>query len=100
MTEAIVERDERTVAVENASYRLAYLVLTYGLLAIVAVRGVAWRETNWDLMALVVLGGGVAAAYQGVHKVFAGRWWLIATIIGAVGGGLAAGAAYLISGKW
>lgn len=100
MTEAIVERDERTVAVENASYRLAYVVLTYGLLAIVAVRAVAWRETNWDLMALVVFGGGAAAAYQGAHKVFAGRWWLIATIIGVVAGGLAAGAAYLVSGNW
>jgi hypothetical protein len=99
MTEATVERDERTVAVENASYRLAYVVLTYGLLAIVAVRAVAWRESNWDLMALVLLGGGAAAAYQGAHKVFARRWWLIATIIGAVAAVLAAGAAYLISGN-
>ena len=27
-----VERDERTVAVENASYRWSYLVVTYALL--------------------------------------------------------------------
>jgi hypothetical protein len=99
MIEATVERDERTVAVENASYRLAYLILTYGLLGIVAVRAVAWRESNWDLMALIVVGGGAAAAYQGAHKVFARRWWLIATIIGVVGSVVAAGAAYLAFGN-
>ena len=31
-----VQRDERTVAVENASYRWAYLFLSFGLLALVA----------------------------------------------------------------
>ena len=34
-TASPVERDERTEAVENASFRWAYLVLSYGLLAAV-----------------------------------------------------------------
>ena len=37
-----IDRDERTVAVENAGYRLAYLVLTFGMLAAVAYRAFAW----------------------------------------------------------
>ena len=36
-TPQAVERDERTVAVENASYRWAYLVLTYALLVDVKI---------------------------------------------------------------
>jgi hypothetical protein len=64
-----VMRDERTVTVENASYRWAYLVLSFGLLAIVAYRAYVAQESSWDLLALVILGGLVATAYQGAHNI-------------------------------
>lgn len=67
MTNAPVERDERTTAVENAGYRWAYLFLSFGLLLIVAVRGSMYGEASWDLMALVVLGGGVHFAFRTFH---------------------------------
>ena len=57
MTGTVVHRDERTTAVENASYRWAYLVLSFGLLLIVAFRSFVYGESAWDLLALVVLGG-------------------------------------------
>jgi len=63
MTERLAERDERTLAVENAGYRWSYHGLSFGILAIVAYRGLARGEASWDLMALVVLGGVVNAVY-------------------------------------
>jgi hypothetical protein len=69
-----VARDERTVAVENASYRLAYLVLSFGLLVSVAYRSFVRDETSWDLLGLVVLGGLVATLYQGSARVLGRRW--------------------------
>ena len=65
----MVQRDERTIAVENASYRSAYLFLSYGILALVAYRSFVLHESGWDLLALVILGGVVTTAYQGIHGV-------------------------------
>ena len=62
-------RDERTVAVENASYRLAYQVLTFGTLAAVAYRAYAWNQASWDLLALVIAAGAITVGYQAVHRV-------------------------------
>jgi len=72
--------DERTVTVENASYRLGYMVLSYGLLLIVAFRAFFYGESNWDLMALVILTGLVTTAYQGIHKILSKRWVFLLAI--------------------
>jgi predicted PurR-regulated permease PerM len=69
-----IMRDERTVATENASYRWAYLVLSFGLLVSTAYRAFALHESAWDLMVLVILGGAVATFYQGSHRVLSRRW--------------------------
>ena len=60
----MVDRDERTLAVANAGYRLAYGVLTYALLVDVVVRGLVLREAAWDLLALVVVGGIICTVHQ------------------------------------
>lgn len=73
-TATSVQRDERTLAVENASYRWAYLFVSFGLLVLVAYRSFVRRESSWDLLALVVLGGVVSVAYQGLHKVLSRQW--------------------------
>ncbi|HEY4954231.1 MAG TPA: hypothetical protein VII02_05035 [Gemmatimonadaceae bacterium] len=67
-------RDERTVATENASYRWAYLVLSFGLLVSTAYRSFALHESAWDLLALVIVGGAVATFYQGNRRVLSRRW--------------------------
>lgn len=75
-----IERDERTVAVENESYRWAYLLLSYGLLVIVAVRSYAYDEASWDLLALVVVAGGVASLFQGIRGVLTTRWGIVSAV--------------------
>jgi hypothetical protein len=69
-----VRRDERTVAVENASYRWAYSLLTYALLVDVMSRGLFRHEAAWDLMALVVVGGVVASVYQARQRILTHGW--------------------------
>lgn len=90
MTASPVQRDERTVTAESRAFRWAYLFISFGLLALVAYRSFAWRESPWDLLLLVVLGGAVPAAYQGYHEVRPTRWALrmfaaaaIAALVGA-----------------
>ena len=80
-----VDRDERTVAVENASYKWGYLVMSFGLLVLVAYRSFAHGESNWDLLALVIAGGMVPNAYQGVNNVLTRRWTMtqIAAMVAA-----------------
>jgi uncharacterized membrane protein YcaP (DUF421 family) len=69
-----VQRDERTVTIENAGCRLAYLFLSFGLLLLVAYRSFVQQESPWDLLLLVVLGGIVGTAYQGWHRVLSKHW--------------------------
>ena len=64
-----VVRDERTTAVENASYRWGYLFLSFGLLAVVMYRSFVRQEASWDLLALVVISGFVTTVYQALRAV-------------------------------
>ena len=73
MTSSDVHRDERTLLVENASYRWAFHVFSFGLLLDVAYRSFVLNESAWDLFALIVLGGALASAYQWTHKVLTRR---------------------------
>ena len=69
-----VERDERVEMVENASYRWACSVMSFGLLVDVMYRSWVRHESSWDLFGLVILGGVVATAYQGSNRVLGPRW--------------------------
>jgi hypothetical protein len=72
-------RDERMIAVENASYKLGFTVLVFGLLFDMVYRNLIKRgsfpdplaltEGNWDLMGLVILSSGLATAYQWHHRI-------------------------------
>lgn len=87
MTAVSVERDERTLVVENASYRWAYFVLSYGILAAVIYRGFVRHEASWDLLGLVIASGAVTTFYQGRQRVLSSHWvWmsLIAVAAAAV----------------
>ena len=83
MKEKTVQRDERTLAVENASYRLAYYTLSFGLLLITAYRAAVLHDNSLDLLALVSVGGLVAAFYQAAQRILSPRWLAIALISGA-----------------
>lgn len=85
MMEPMVVRDERTQSVENASYRWAYLVLSFGLLLSTMYRSFVLHQQAWDLLALVIVGGVVATTHQGLQRVLTRRWLLL-----GVAGALAA----------
>lgn len=88
-----VYHDERTVTVENAGYRWAYLFLSFGLLVLVAYRSFFHGESAWDLLGLVILGGVVGTVYQAFHRVLS-RPWAVATLLALV---TAAGVAALLT---
>lgn len=89
MTSPRVDRDERTLAVENAGYRLSYHLLSFGLLGIAAYRSFALHQAAWDLISLVILGGLVNVAYQGSRRALYQRWLVFAIVASLLGALLA-----------
>lgn len=76
-----VVRDERTISVENASYRLAHTVVGFGLLVDVIYRSYILREDSWDLFLLIFLGAIVATVYQASHRTLSRDWAYLSTAI-------------------
>jgi len=68
-------RDERETSIDRAADRLGYVVVSYGLLAIVIYRSLR-GESAWDLLALAVFGGVMTTGYRMRHRV-AGRRWAV-----------------------
>jgi hypothetical protein len=80
----LILRDERETSVDQAADRLSYLVVSFGLLAIVAYRSMVDREASWDLLGLVVLGGLVGTGYRVRRRVVSRRWELVVAGTAAV----------------
>lgn len=57
-------RDEREASVDRAADRFAYLVMSFGLLAVVAYRSFVEGVASWELLALVLLGGAASTGYR------------------------------------
>lgn len=89
-TPQLVQRDERTVAVENASYRWAYGLLTYALLADVMWRSLVLHESAWDLMALVIVAGIGTSVYQARQRILTQGWVMKVVLVSCVAGVVAA----------
>jgi hypothetical protein len=79
-------RDEREVAIDRAGDRLAYLVISYGLLGVVAWRSFVDGAATFELLALVILSGAVGAAYRARHRAFTRDSAIVlgVTILGAL----------------
>ena len=97
MSTASITRDERTVAVENASYRWGYLLLAFGLLVSTAYRSFARDETSWDLLALVLLSGAITTALQWRQRTLSRRSVLFAAI--ALGAALIVATVTSVAGR-
>ena len=52
MTNKSIEKDERTIFIENASYKLGYNFISFALLLDVVYRSLRFNESSWDLLAL------------------------------------------------
>ena len=85
-TEQRVERDERTVAVENYSYRSAYFFVLIALYADANYRVWVRHEAPWDLLALAIVPGIACTIYQARQKVLGQSWVRMAVIIECVFG--------------
>jgi hypothetical protein len=87
----LLVRDEREVSLDRAADHLAYVVLSFGLLAVVAYRSFVEGVASWELLGLVLLGGIVSTGYrlwQGVLTrqavLVLALTALIALVVGAV----------------
>lgn len=76
-TEQGVKRDERTAAVEHASYKWAYFFLAWPLVIDALYRQHARKEEVGDLIAIVCVSGAIGIAYVVIHKAWAWDrgWW-------------------------
>jgi len=75
-----VDRDEREIGIDRAGDRLAYIVMSYGLLVVVAWRSLVAGEAAWDLMGLVLLGGAVGTAYRLINGAVTRTWLAVAAV--------------------
>ena len=69
---------------DQAADRLAYLALSYGLLGLVIWRSIVDQVASWDLMALVVAGGVIGAAYRLRMGVVTPGWLRVAALTAIV----------------
>jgi hypothetical protein len=60
----LLVRHERDLSVDHTADRVAYIELSFGLLAVVAYRSFAEGVASWELLGLVLLGGAVSAGYR------------------------------------
>jgi hypothetical protein len=92
----LMARDERENSVDQAADRWAYLVVSFGLLVIVAYRSFADGEASWDLLGLVVLGGLVGTVYRIQKRAVSQRWGRLLVLTVAVALALATIATYAV----
>jgi hypothetical protein len=89
--QGLAPRDERELAVDLAADRISYLVLSFGLLGVVAWRSFVNDEAPWDLLALVVAAGAAGTSYRMWRRAASGRWLVV--ILATVALGLVVAAA-------
>ena len=65
----LLVRDERELSVDRAAYRVAYAVVSFGLLAVVAYRSFVDGGASWELLGLVLLGGAISTGYRIRYRV-------------------------------
>lgn len=60
----LVTRDEREVSVDLMGDRLAAIVLSFGILVIVAWHAFVDNAASWDLLGLLILSGLIGTGYR------------------------------------
>ena len=73
-TELAVKRDERTVAVENASFRWSWNFLVWPLILDSLYRQKTLHQEVGDLIALICVSSAIGFVYQWRHKVAVSHW--------------------------
>lgn len=78
-----IERDERTITVENKSYSIGYKLALYALLLDTMYRSLFLHQPSWDLLGIVFLCGIVTTLYQLNHKILT-KSWVKVSILGLI----------------
>ncbi len=91
-------RDERFYAVENASYRIGYLILAFGTLGLLVIHSFLFQQSNWDFFALVIVSSLAATFYQLRHKIlpYTSKSFLLMLVLIPVVAAVAAAAVVLL----
>jgi hypothetical protein len=80
-------KDERTRLIEDASYRIGFNIISFGVLLDIFIRSLLYpQESVWDLFALVVVSGFVATIYQARHKAIPPHFLRSMAILAVVSG--------------
>ncbi|WP_315115309.1 hypothetical protein [uncultured Clostridium sp.] len=74
MINKIVEKDERTTFIENASYKFGYNFIAFALLLNVVYRGIRFNEAPFDLLMIVIISGFIMTVYQYKQKILGKTW--------------------------
>ncbi len=69
MKQTPITRDERYYAVENASFRVGYMIMLFGTMALCAIRGALFQQSNWDFFGLAFLSSLAVTVYQIRNKI-------------------------------
>lgn len=75
-----IERDERTISIENKSYSIGYRLALFALLLDTAYRSFYLHESSWDLLGIVLMCGVVTTFYQLNHKILTKGWIKISVL--------------------
>jgi hypothetical protein len=75
MTNNKVGKDERTAFIENISYSYGYKFITFALLLDILYRSLRYKQTSWDLFAIIILSSFGMTLYQHRQKIL-GKIWL------------------------
>jgi hypothetical protein len=70
MTSKIVEKDERTIHVENISYKFGFQFMTYAIFVDVIYRSLRFHEGSFDLILIVLLSCLPIIVYQYKEKIY------------------------------
>jgi hypothetical protein len=97
MNDPAIIKDERTRTIEDASYRVGFNIICFGLLIDSFLRSLLYpSESVWDLMALVVVSGFAATIYQARHKTLPPHFLRSMIILGATVALLSAALVFVI----
>ena len=64
MKQEPIVRDERFYVVENASYRLGYIIMLFGTMALCTVHSALYQQSVWDFFGLAFLSSLAVTVYQ------------------------------------
>jgi len=70
MTNKLVEKDERSASIENASYKIGFHFIIYAIFIDVIYRSLRFHEGSFDLILIVLISLLPTIAYQYKKKIY------------------------------